>query len=355
MRRLGFIALGLGLASCGLIAQDTPPPIDGSAPDDVVTVMEGSTPDASTTDATIGDASADANAADYVSCGACTATVVASAVDARDLVADDSRVYWSTPALNGWSTVSKCDIAACSPAPVVWYGHAGLVLVGTNIFDWDALGATVCTTTDCNDGGRPLFAAANVQGFGTAGGDVFWSTAASIQRCDPQTSCTSSTTFVANQPAPRDVVADDASVFWINAGLDGGVLACSVDACDGGGVELAAHQTNAFALTSNATTVLWIEGSSILSCAKAGCGGKPTVRATFVEIVTSLAVTDTAAYFILSSPSQHWRIVKLLLDNSQPPTAITQDDPAPTKADITLNTNDVFWVSSTGDLKTTAQ
>jgi hypothetical protein len=360
VRRLGIIiAVGLGLASCGLIAEDTPAVDGGDGGVLDVVVIEASAPDSGTIDAPIEDVSSDATGTDYVPCGACTSKVVASAVDARGLAADQTRVYWANPPQNGWYSVSKCDIASCSPATVLGYGHRNLEVVGTNLFDWDSLGATVCTTTDCNDGGRPLFATSNdgLQGFGTAGGDAFWSSQiGSIERCDPETYCTSSTTFIANQPSPRDVVVDDASVFWINGGSDGGIIACSTDACDGGGVELAGHQTSTSSLAQSSSTIFWIlQGSSILACSKAGCGGKPTVLATFVESVTSLAVTESAAYFILADPSKRWRIVKLVLDHSQPPTAITQDDPAQTQANIALNAQDVFWVSSSGDLTMTAQ
>lgn len=367
MRRAGAAFVITSMLACGREAPDIGPN-DASEPTEV------SITDATIIDASTIDASVDAPAiTPFVPCTTCDASTVVIGANAAAIAVDESTVYWSTSAQQGWYTISKCAIGACTPETLIAHGQRNIVLEGSNLFAWWII--VVGCATDCSDGGTILNATIpGVQGFAASGASAFWSAGhgfdlqASVMECDPG-SCDAGVAFAANQPAPRDIAADDASVYWINFGgavdggldwvdyADGGIMTCAIGACDGG-VELAAHQTYASSLVTNTTTVFWIEGTSILACAKSGCGGSPKVLATFAQVVSDLAVDDATVYFVLHDPPSEttpWRVVRLALDGSSPPTAITVDQKSGGYCNLALNTHDVFWCSPAGDIVMTAK
>jgi len=359
----------VGIVACGRVVTEVTPPDDASLPIDAHADVVTSD---STVDATDG---ADAALTTYLPCTSCDASVVLANAHAFRLAVDETNVYWSANAQQYSSIISKCPIDACTPE-TLFTGYAGnIALHGTNLYTWTHEIAYACTTNGC-DAGTVLNATVNdgVFGFAASGTSVLWSEQldfdwqhASIRACDPS-SCDASVTVAANQPAPRDVVADDASVFWINLGEpvdggidwidygDGGIFSCAMDACDGG-LELAAHETNAYSLVTNSSSVFWLRGGSILRCKQSGCGGKSDVLATFAGDVDALVVDDVAAYFVVADVpnAAPWRIIKLLLDGSAPPAAITNDEKSYYFSNIAINSQDVFWIATNGDIMKTSK
>jgi hypothetical protein len=371
MRRSWAAGVVVALIACGRVVADDA--LTDASPTDAAAADASSSIDASATDSAPADATAFTT---YLPCTSCDASVVLAEAGARYLAADETNVYWSANGQQNFSAViSKCPIGACVP-DVLFTGYAArIALNGTSLYAWTQSIAYACTTDGC-DGGTILSAMLNdgVFGFAAAGASVFWSEQlsfdwdhAKLRTCAPS-SCDAGATFAANQPAPRDVVADDASVFWINLGEpvdggidwidygDGGIFSCAMGACDGG-VELAAHQTNAHSLVANSSSVLWISNGSIFRCKKTGCGGKPEVLATFAGTVASLAVDDVAAYFVIADPPNAgpWRVIEMLLDGSAPPSAITSDEEYYYFSNIALNSTNVFWIAMSGDILRTSK
>ena len=239
---------------------------------------------------------------------------------------DSTSLYWTTSYTgtdggieprNG--TVSKCPIAGCAGDPTVLATSQAypqsLVVHGTNLYWLDySVGALMRCGIDCADDAKALhtwpeiwlgdFAVSDTEAFfsGANGVDT-------VEQC-PLSGCDSSTTFASNQPTPKDLAVAASNLVWIDYGtvvvgrkvmtyVDGGLMTCPVTGCDGGAT-LASGLSYPSGLAVQDDTAYWVQGTTIVACDVAGCGGAPAVVTPFpqgVDSVAGLAVDATDVYF----------------------------------------------------------
>ena len=129
--------------------------------------------------------------------------------------------------------------------------------------------------------------------------------------------------------APSALLIDTAVLYFTTFGVNNGTgtISSGSPAGTGGAQTLAASQHNPYAITSDQTTIYWtaecdfdtsenvvMNTGGVLSCAKTGCGGSPTVLATGLTDARGIAVDDVAIYFATfetgNGDGKIWRLAK---------------------------------------------
>lgn len=235
---------------------------------------------------------------------------------------DATSVYWTqastatnAPTIMPTGTVSKCPITGCTGAPTTLAtGQAypqGIWLGGPNLYWLDYNAATLMQcTVDCNDDATTFHKWPSIGpgGFAASATEAFISYGGAVEQC-PTSGCGTPTTFASGQN-PRDIALSGAGVTWIDLGtltggkavvfVDGGVMNCPLDGCDGGPTVLASALSYPNSLVVNGPTAYWAQSNSVLACSVAGCGGMPTTIVSLPAsnaIVEAIAVDATDVYF----------------------------------------------------------
>jgi hypothetical protein len=285
-------------------------------------------PDSSRADVFV-DSSADAPETSAPDAAACTATVLASGETwPGGLASDGTSLYWVNSDLDGsvrtcaldgtglhtmsgslagsptpaiaassaylyWGIdeglLQGCSLPSCTNGPNVLTSGVsvfGLALDDTSAwFTWQkTIGGTLsrCALPTCAGGPTTVYSSAVELGrVATYGGWVYFtladSTNGAVVACDTS-DCAGTVTPLGNTLKwPGSVVADASGVYWTELG-GGRVMSAPLH----GGVvtTLASGQASPFAIATDATNVYWgNEGGTIVTCAKQGCGGSPTVLA----------------------------------------------------------------------------
>ena len=236
---------------------------------------------------------------------------------------DATHIYWSTGvSLAGNGQISKCPIGGCAGSPTILatqqLNPQGLVVSGGSLYWADDNAVTLMTCgVDCQDDATVVynFDASTVRAFAIQGSEAFFfgdpTTDAPILECSTS-GCAIPATFASAQAYPSYMAATDAGLYWTNFGaqlapsgvwVDGGVLTCPLEGCDGGPKVLAGNLSDPAYLVVNGGVAFWADSgfTSVLACSVAGCGGIPTLIATLPSMslgsdVSALAVDATDVY-----------------------------------------------------------
>jgi hypothetical protein len=244
--------------------------------------------------------------------------------DVEALAEDSTNLYWTAMTATEATAVYSCPKVGCTTPKTVYPG-------GTSIPAVMAVDASYVYWTDYG--------------------------AQTIMRC-AKTGCTTPTTLASGQVMPNSIAVDSSYVYWANEGngfVNGSVMRCAVGGCGGNPTVLAANQSSAWGMISDAnnlyyyvqapnysgqyienimqlsksggapiqlavgndvfslavdsTSVYWANAvtyptsttqglGSIAKCAIGGCGGTPTILASGQTEPMALAVTDGNAYWI---------------------------------------------------------
>jgi hypothetical protein len=256
--------------------------------------------------------------------GACQPVVLVSgtSLGVSSFAIDSTSVYWTQASTGSGGPippsgiVSKCPIAGCtSPPTTLATAQAypqGIWVGGPNLYWLDDNAATLMQcSVDCNDNAMTFHQWSGIGpgGFAATATGAFLSSGGIVYEC-PASGCASPATFASGQATPVDIVLSGADVYWINGGtltggkavqyVDGGVMTCPVEGCDGGPTTLASGLSYPSGLAVNGTTAYWAQGNSIFACSITGCGGTPTTIASLPAshaIVEAIAVDATDVYF----------------------------------------------------------
>ena len=276
--------------------------------------------------------------------GACQPAVLVTVPYPRAVTAfaiDETSVYWTGPGdgsdggtLLASGIVSKCPIAGCTGLPTTLAtGQAvpeGIWVIGPTLYWVDYnIGAIMQCSVDCNDEATVLhkFPDLGRKGFAANATEAFISYENAIEQC-PTSGCGTIMTFASGQE-PTDIALSGAGVTWIDLGtlpagkaalfVDGGIMNCPLDGCDGGPTVLAAGLNYPTGLAVNGTTAYWAQSNSIDACSVTGCNGTPTSILSLPAGygVADLAVDATDVYFgdvgSGNGPPYFWEIRKCAL------------------------------------------
>jgi hypothetical protein len=155
-----------------------------------------------------------------------------------------------------------------------------------------------------DDGGDGSFVPIGYEGSIPYGG------CAALGTCAPQPNVQ----LAGGQQSPAGIAIDDASVYWVNVGsapLDGGarpgsqVMTCAKAGCNGSPTVLASGTwIGASKLGVDDSNVYWILTSSVLVCPLTGCVGDPQVVWSGTGPLYDIAVDATGAYFTSTGGGQ---------------------------------------------------
>jgi hypothetical protein len=248
------------------------------------------------------------------------------------------------------SVKSPCEAAPCQPTVLASGTNpstaGGLVVDSTNVYWLDSASGQVlaCAKTGC--GLAPTVLASGQggpSGIAISGGTVYWTnmTAGSVASCAVGGCAKSPTQVASGLVSPGGIAVDASNVYWVETGKTGNVASCPLAGCtsplvlasvpglllavddasvyftDGAGVNVcplagcpaaptvlfAAPGATGIALDSAnvyvTTDLTGIDSASgaVLSCAKAGCAGKPVALATGQAAPLPVAVDSTSAYW----------------------------------------------------------
>jgi hypothetical protein len=242
---------------------------------------------------------------------------------------DGTSLYWTTfytgtdgslSPQNG--TVSKCPLAGCADAPTLLATRQSfpekLLVRGSTLYWLDNnAGSAMRCSVDCNDDAVVLQqwpAISSVGDFTVNSTTLFFSFFGPnnddlVQECST-TGCANPVTFASGQTTPTDMATNAMNLIWIDLGvatggkatmfLDGGVMTCPLQGCDGGVTTLAAGLNYPNSLAADDATAYWAQAGSVLACAVSGCNGAPTMIAslpTGYDGVGGVAVDATDVYF----------------------------------------------------------
>jgi hypothetical protein len=269
--------------------------------------------------------------------------LIASGTNGADmpigLAVDDSGVYFANNGTSG--TVLACSNPAnCQVATTLFdagFGNSDLALNGGDVYWLQSYGDEVdrvpitggnyqtLAMTDTNSN------AALLARIATDGQFIYWSeTNNDIVRRKSLTGGTPTTIYtVSSGSAPSALLLDTGVLYFATFGVNNGTGTIASGSPDGtGGAQtLAASQHNPYALASDSEAIYWtaecdfdtsenvVMGTGgVLSCAKAGCGGNPTVLATGLSDARGIAVDDVAIYFATfetgMGDGKIWRLAK---------------------------------------------
>jgi hypothetical protein len=242
--------------------------------------------------------------------------------------------------------VAKCPINGGTGSPTMLATGQdfpeSILVSGSTLYwlDYNAASLMQCSV-DCNDDSTTFqrwwpyiwsggFAASATEVFFSGGGLSGYGL---VQQC-PVGGCSTPTTFASQQQTPSAMVISGADLYWIDRGtmlteykdvsyVDGGVMTCPVDGCDGGPTPLATGLSYPNGLVVSRTKAYFAQGSSVLACSVTGCNGAPTtivsLPTTSYDGIEGFAVDATAVYFedAVQGPdpfAYDWEIRKCSLD-----------------------------------------
>jgi len=219
---------------------------------------------------------------------------------------DATSVYWTSlwtgddgGALPTNGVVAKCAIAGSTARPTLLAaGQAfpeDILVSGSTLYwlDYNAASLMQCSV-DCN-GAPTTFQNwwPNIWqgGFAASATEVFFSGPQEdglVEQC-PVSGCSAPTTFASRQQTPTAMVIGGADLYWLDEGtmltnpngadvsdVNGGLMTCPVDGCDGGPAAIVTGLSNPDGLVVSGTTAYFAQGNSVLACSVTGCNGTPT-------------------------------------------------------------------------------
>jgi hypothetical protein len=287
--------------------------------------------------------------------GACSSSnvplVLASGQSPTWMAVDSSNVYWmnarTAPAgASGASALVRCAVAGCNGVPgTVWsgsYAVDGLAVSGASLF-WSTSpgpagldasagsgpGIVGCAAAGCGAAATVLTSVAeNISSFTADGANAYFTTTAGYVRQCALAGCPSGPTILAaNLSSPTSVASNGTAVFWTTSSasaVGGQVMRCGVDGCAGIPAVLATGGVGSGVVAADATNVYWVDPGTpvgggklplssyttgrVLQCPINGCGGAPTVLATYPSWLGAgaLAVDAQNVYWSMESAEGTW-------------------------------------------------
>jgi len=259
----------LGVAAeCGELASTTSP-------------TDGGPSEAAPLDGSADEAAAPSDAGLVVpSCSPCVGATVVTSPGITSFAIDATNVYWTNA-----TAVSKCPLSGCTePTVLAFQPNAGAVHVADGVVYWRSVGGIARCGTTCTNDETTFFTSTvpAISAFDVAAGRAFIAlhdNDGGILTCAAN-DCSDAGMFAAFQPNPWSVVADDASVAWLDRGmeinphkaifyLDASVRECDVGGCEAGAGFVSAGSTPT-GLAMNASSVFWADGHTLYGCARSG-------------------------------------------------------------------------------------
>ena len=237
--------------------------------------------------------------------------------------------------------IASCAASGCNDTPTnllttlsaQFYGFAA---DSQNVY-WNGAGIHACALAGCNE--TPFTYASppnNTYGLGVDDQFIAWAEqGASVEVC-PKSGCGSGPLALASSSWSGPVAVAAGIVYWIDEGqpnggrnvpitqrTNGAVLACAATGCGGKPTVLASYPLwlGSGAIAADASGVYWsledVSGTfgEIVGCASGGCGGAPTVYATTMSDnqwnlptpglaidATNVYWTDPVARAVLQTP-----------------------------------------------------
>jgi hypothetical protein len=236
---------------------------------------------------------------------------------------DETSLYWTTSYVAGQpgatgGLMSKCPLAGCAGAPTTLAtgqdSPVGLWVVGSTLYWQNVNGGSIMRcSTDCNDDPTTFYSWTNqIAGpFAANVTEAFMVTGSeSVGEC-PTSGC-GLTTFATGQASPVQIVATDASVYWVDLGatepfgkgdvmfVDGGIVTCPVSGCADAATTLVGGVRPFGDLAVVAGVAYWVQGpnADLVACEVSGCDGVPkTVVSGIPGGIEAFAVDGSGIYF----------------------------------------------------------
>jgi len=210
--------------------------------------------------------------------------------------------------------------------------------------------ALCVTMTACGGGGAPGDAGRDGARDGEPGDGATdaatpcWSVAASMDA--PPDACPT-VLDDALLEVPTSLVVDETTLYWTEqeqgVSGEGDVASCPKSGCGGNPTMLATFQKFPTAITVDATNVYWIVPGAVLSCAKGGCGGNPTALVSGSMLsVLSIASDGTNVY--LSSNQGIGFCAATGCNNT--PTILASPSVAPNPLFLAVDGTTVYWTEN---------
>ena len=283
---------------------------------------------------------------------ACSAPVagpveLASGQSPTSLATDGANVYWT----NADGDVMKCAAAGCDEHPTrvaTSPAAPARLAVSADAVYWTAGGVWRAPIVG---GEATRFGdASDAFGVALASDRVYWTTNATkgpVMTC-PSSGC-DSPAELAGGDSSFAIAADDASVYWSDWNA---IWTCPLSDCGGAPKPLAAVAGHV-ALAIDDANVYWAydDEGLVLACAKAGCGGEPTVIATHQNHPNALASDGIDVYWtsddgVLRCAAPRARAVPPVAD----PATGCADQPTvlatPPARDVALDATHVYFASA---------
>jgi hypothetical protein len=221
------------------------------------------------------------------------------------IAADGARVYW-VDTLEG--TVNQCAVGGCNGQPTILasgQSQPGAIAVDATTVYWTALQGTslvVGQVLACPIGGScasPSTLVANVaypSGIAVDATSVYFETGTGLSRC-ARGGCGGTATVVASGTASSSVgviALGGMGAYWTG---QAGLLECNVAGCG----TPSKFASMAAGVAADGAFVYWTQSSGVgqvMKCPLAGCGAEPTTLASNLNGPSSLAIDETAIYWI---------------------------------------------------------
>ena len=279
------------------------------------------------------------------------------------LAVDTTHVYFT----DDWG-IFECGLGGCNQTPTTLWSSTHFYIEGIAVsngsvyFPAGAQYVASCATSGCNQTPTNLLSTLNTHFYGFAADalDVYWAGDSAVQACSLG-GCNEAPYTYATPPNTEALGVGDGFVAWTQE--DTMVAVCPKGGCVGAPLVLATNQWWASAIAVANGVVYWIvmgqangghnvpiskyTNGAVVACAVTGCGGNPTVLASYplwlgggaiVADATSVywSTEDISGTFgeIVGCPSSGC--------NGAPKVYATTHTKAPTRG-VALDPSNVYW------------
>jgi hypothetical protein len=170
--------------------------------------------------------------------------------------------------------------------------------------------------------------------------------------------CADTLRVLATGQAPTSLAINSAAVYWTNWGPhsnDGSVVTCAKNGCNGAPTVLAGGQSYPGLAAADDSGVYWHESATIWGCAASGCGGAPAAISTNVTTLdgTNLAVDSKNVYWGVADEigiPKGGGIVKCAKTGcGSSPTPIVANQAFAGATSLVVDSSNVYWTTFTTD------
>ena len=268
---------------------------------------------------------------------------------------DQRRLYW----LTGLSSIQSCLKADCVHTPLIYSPNHEPVtdviaaIAGNHVY-WTSMGPTIfsCTTDDCQAGPVPITQDPGLSGPLFANGDyVYWSSDFDIYRCRASGCAGPPEVFVTSAFA-KAMVFDETRAYWtdtvriMRAPLYPEAAQIAVEPPTTV-FEPSSGDTAISSLALGGGNLYWSAHGQIFRCPAAGCGAfRTTILSTKNELITNIKLERSTLYWVEGE-----QIRSCALPYCSQPIVITPPKVASVEylresARFAVDADDVYWLEA---------